>query len=165
MGTGEGENQLDLFYGAKALKDGPLSKYGVRAGATLELRPHVPIRQSVDGAMNIPRGVRNKNNNGQSRSYGSGYESISKSINISNNSYNSGGGSSRNGSHQKSPRLSWGTYNGNNHFGSSVDQFHQTHQQSGSYMRSHSLRSSTSPIDSISPPEQPITPIGNRGNR
>ena len=158
--TGEGENQLDLFYGAKALKDGPLSKYGVRAGATLELRPHVPIRQSVDGAMNIPRGVRNKNNNGQSRSYGSGYESISKSINISNNSYNSGGGSSRNGSHQKSPRLSWGTYNGNNHFGSSVDQFHQTHQQSGSYMRSHSLRSSNSPIDSISPPEQPITPIG-----
>lgn len=162
-GDNGGQNQLDLFYGAKALKDGPLSNYGVRAGATLELRPHVPVRQSVDGAMNIPRGVRNnnKNNNGESRSYGSGYDSISKSINISNNSHNSGGGSSRNGSHQKSPRLSWGSYNGNNHqFGSSVDRFHQTHQQSGSYMRSHSLRSSDSTIDSVSPPEQPITPIG-----
>ena len=159
-GENGGQNQLDLFYGAKALKDGPLSSYGVRAGATLELRPHVPVRQNVDGAMNIPRGMRNnRNNNGESRSYGSGYDSISRSINISNNSHHSG--SSRNGSHQKSPRLSWGSYNGNNHqFGSSVDRFNQTHQQSGSYMRSHSLRSSNSTIDSVSPPEQPITPIG-----
>jgi len=159
-GENGGQNQLDLFYGAKALKDGPLSSYGVRAGATLELRPHVPVRQNVDGAMNIPRGMRNnRNNNGESRSYGSGYDSISRSINISNNSHHSG--SSRNGSHQKSPRLSWGSYNGNNHqFGSSVVRFNQTHQQSGSYMRSHSLRSSNSTIDSVSPPEQPITPIG-----
>ena len=159
-GENGGQNQLDLFYGAKALKDGPLSSYGVRAGATLELRPHVPVRQNDDGAMNIPRGMRNnRNNNGESRSYGSGYDSISRSINISNNSHHSG--SSRNGSHQKSPRLSWGSYNGNNHqFGSSVDRFNQTHQQSGSYMRSHSLRSSNSTIDSVSPPEQPITPIG-----
>jgi hypothetical protein len=159
-GENGGQNQLDLFYGAKALKDGPLSSYGVRAGATLELRPHVPVRQNVDGAMNIPRGMRNnRNNNGESRSYGSGYDSISRSINISNNSHHSG--SSRNSSHQKSPRLSWGSYNGNNHqFGSSVDRFNQTHQQSGSYMRSHSLRSSNSTIDSVSPPEQPITPIG-----
>jgi phosphatidylinositol 4-kinase type 2 len=159
-GENGGQNQLDLFYGAKALKDGPLSSYGVRAGATLELRPHVPARQNVDGAMNIPRGMRNnRNNNSESRSYGSGYDSISRSINISNNSHHSG--SSRNGSHQKSPRLSWGSYNGNNHqFGSSVDRFNQTHQQSGSYMRSHSLRSSNSTIDSVSPPEQPITPIG-----
>lgn len=159
-GENGGQNQLDLFYGAKALKDGPLSSYGVRAGATLELRPHVPVRQNVDGAMNIPRGMRNnRNNNSESRSYGSGYDSISRSINISNNSHHSG--SSRNGSHQKSPRLSWGSYNGNNHqFGSSVDRFNQTHQQSGSYMRSHSLRSSNSTIDSVSPPEQPITPIG-----
>mgnify|MGYP002630408152 FL=1 len=160
--THDGSNQLDLFYGAKALKDGPLSNYGVRAGATLELRPHVPMRQHIAGAMNIPRNNRllgRSSVSGESRSYGSGYDTMSRSLNS-----NSG---SRAGSQQKSPRLSWGSHLGNNNgllngqFGASADRITQSHQHvSGSFMRSHSLRSSNSTIDSVSPPEQPITPIG-----
>ena len=55
---------------------------------------HVPVRQSVDGAIVILR-LATRITTGSRVRTGSGYESISKSINVSNNSYNSGGGSSR----------------------------------------------------------------------
>lgn len=128
-----GNNQLDLYYDAKALKDGPLSDYGVRAGATLDLRPHVSTHNNVDGAMNIPR----------SRSYGSGgYDGPVPSSRFSWGSHNGNNNISKYaGSLDRSQRNASVSYV-------------RKHR-----MRS-SASGTDSTNDSVSPPEHPITPIG-----